>query len=191
MDRKQNDDDFLFLFIRRPSFCTSSFNLLNVSFTACSDLAIINTLSAYAQIWIDVVLMLPFKSSFLIIKIKLPILWIWTKKSGITDAVEHFQLQCFWYNYTLFLCTIYVDHQKRMTLAGKRCIGEQRTDSFTAYITFGLCPFSLWPKFFTTTFQKLIHMYSLISKRPMVLLYTHKCNFISVHKNMAFSAPIF
>jgi len=43
----------------------------------------------------DLVLMLPFKSSFLIIKIKLPILWVRTNNSGITDAVEHLQLQCF------------------------------------------------------------------------------------------------
>jgi len=135
--------------------------------------------------------MLPFKSSFLIIKIKLPVLWVRTKNSEIIDAVEHLQLQCFWHNYTLFICIIYVDHQKRKTFARKRCIGEQWMDSFTAYITFGLCPFSLWPKFFTTTFQKLIHMYSLISKCPIVLLYTHRCHFISVHKNMAFSAPVF
>jgi len=47
MDRQQDDDDnFLFIFIRRPSFCTTSFNLLHVSFTAFSDLAIIETLSA-------------------------------------------------------------------------------------------------------------------------------------------------
>jgi hypothetical protein len=53
MDRQQDDDDdddddddFLFIFIRRTSFCTSSFSLLNASFTVCSDLAIIKTLSA-------------------------------------------------------------------------------------------------------------------------------------------------
>jgi hypothetical protein len=120
--------------------------------------------------------MLPFKSSFLKIKIKLPVLWDRTNNSGIIDAVEHLQLQCFWHNYTFFICTIYVDHQKRMTLARKRCTGEQLMDSFTTYITFGLCPFSLWPKFFTTTFQKMIHMYSLISN----VLWFY-CTYVSFH----------
>jgi len=52
MDRQQDDDDddnFLFIFIRRPSFCTFSFNLLYVSFTASSGL-VIKTLVVQAQI---------------------------------------------------------------------------------------------------------------------------------------------